>query len=40
MWLFDKLIANVHRTLGNIVYSQDGRLWLIDYTRAFRKIRP
>jgi hypothetical protein len=37
MWLFDELIANVDRNLGNIVYSSDWRLWLIDHTRAFRK---
>jgi hypothetical protein len=37
MWLFDELIANVDRNLGNIVYSGDWRLWLIDHTRAFRK---
>jgi hypothetical protein len=37
MWLFDELIANVDRNVGNIVYSKDWRLWLIDHTRAFRK---
>ncbi len=37
MQLFDQLIANVDRNMGNIVYTKDWRLWLIDHTRAFRK---
>lgn len=37
MRLFDELIANVDRNLGNMVYSRDWRLWAIDHTRAFRK---
>ena len=37
MRLFDQLIANVDRNVGNIVYTQDWRLWPIDHTRAFRK---
>ena len=37
MRLFDELIANVDRNLGNMVYSKDWRLWPIDHTRAFRK---
>jgi hypothetical protein len=31
------MIANVERDLGTIMYSKDGRLWLIHHTRAFRK---
>lgn len=37
MRLFDQLIANVDRNMGNIVYTKDWRLWAIDHTRAFRK---
>ena len=37
MRLFDELIANTDRNLGNILYSKDWRLWAIDHTRAFRK---
>ena len=37
MRLFDELIANADRNLGNIVYSEGWRLWAIDHTRAFRK---
>lgn len=37
MRLFDELIANTDRNLGNIVYSKEWRLWAIDHTRAFRK---
>jgi len=37
MKLFDELIANTDRNLGNILYTKDWRLWAIDHTRAFRK---
>ena len=37
MRLFDELIANTDRNLGNILYAKDWRLWAIDHTRAFRK---
>jgi hypothetical protein len=37
MRLFDELIANADRNLGNILYTKDWRLWAIDHTRAFRK---
>ena len=37
MRLFDELIANTDRNLGNMIYTSDWRLWLIDHTRAFRK---
>jgi hypothetical protein len=37
MYLFDELISNTDRNQGNIVYTKDWRLWLIDHTRAFRK---
>jgi len=34
--LFDQLIANVDRNLGNLMITHDWRLWPIDHTRAFR----
>ena len=34
--LFDQLIANIDRNLGNIIISSDWRVWPIDHTRAFR----
>jgi hypothetical protein len=37
MRLFDQLIANVDRNMGNMIYTKDWRLWAIDHTRAFRK---
>jgi hypothetical protein len=37
MRLFDQLIANVDRNMGNMLYTKDWRLWAIDHTRAFRK---
>ena len=37
MHLFDELISNTDRNQGNIIYTKDWRLWLIDHSRAFRK---
>jgi hypothetical protein len=34
--LFDQLIANIDRNLGNIMITNDWRAWPIDHTRAFR----
>ena len=34
--VFDELIANVDRNLGNLIISKDWHLWPIDHTRAFR----
>jgi hypothetical protein len=34
--LFDQLIANVDRNMGNLVITRDWRVWPIDHTRAFR----
>ena len=36
MRVFDELIANVDRNGGNILWTKDGEMWLIDHTRAFR----
>lgn len=35
MNVFDLLIFNVDRNLGNVLYDEDGRVWLIDHSRAF-----
>jgi hypothetical protein len=34
--VFDELIANTDRNLGNILWTADWTMWLIDHTRAFR----
>jgi hypothetical protein len=34
--VFDQIIYNTDRNLGNLVISQDWKLWMIDHTRAFR----
>jgi hypothetical protein len=36
MRVFDELIANADRNAGNLLWTNDGSLWLIDHTRAFR----
>jgi hypothetical protein len=36
MRVFDELIANTDRNVGNQLWTSDGTLWLIDHTRAFR----
>lgn len=35
--LFDQLIANVDRNVGNLVITKDWRIFPIDHTRAFRR---
>ncbi len=37
MRLFDQLIHNTDRNMGNMLIGHDWRLWAIDHTRAFRK---
>jgi hypothetical protein len=34
--VFDQLIANIDRNLGNLMITKDWRVWPIDHTRAFR----
>jgi hypothetical protein len=34
--LFDQLIYNVDRNLGNLLITNDWNIWAIDHTRAFR----
>jgi len=39
MWvvrLFDQLIYNTDRNLGNLLIDKSWRLWMIDHTRAFK----
>jgi hypothetical protein len=35
--MFDQLIENTDRNLGNVVISTSWRVWAIDHTRAFRR---
>ncbi len=35
MRLFDQLVANIDRNAGNLLYDDDGHLFLIDHSRAF-----
>lgn len=34
--VFDQLIYNVDRNLGNLLIDGDWRVWMIDHTRAFK----
>lgn len=34
--MFDQLIYNVDRNMGNLLIGKDWRVWMIDHTRAFR----
>jgi hypothetical protein len=36
MRLFDELIQNRDRNQGNLLWTGDWKLWLVDHTRAFR----
>ena len=36
MRVFDELIQNRDRNRGNIIWTKDWKMWLIDHTRAFR----
>jgi hypothetical protein len=38
MNVFDALIYNTDRNSGNLLIGPDWRLWLIDHTRAFRRL--
>jgi hypothetical protein len=37
--VFDQLIANTDRNLGNLLITKDWKIWMIDHTRAFRAER-
>ncbi len=34
--IFDQLILNVDRNMGNLIITNDWHVWAIDHTRAFR----
>ncbi len=34
--VFDQLIDNIDRNVGNLLITKDWRVWMIDHTRAFR----
>ena len=35
--IFDQLIANVDRNMGNMLIDRGWHIWMIDHTRAFRR---
>lgn len=37
--VFDQLIYNTDRNLGNLLITSDWHVWMIDHTRAFRRHR-
>jgi len=37
--VFDQLIYNTDRNLGNLIITKNWVLWMIDHTRAFRQYR-
>lgn len=37
MIVFDQLIFNADRNLENLLLTRDGRIWLIDHSRGFRR---
>jgi hypothetical protein len=39
MRVFEQLVADTDRNLGNILITGDWKLWMIDFTRAFRRSR-
>jgi hypothetical protein len=36
--VFDQLIDNIDRNVGNLLITKDWNIWMIDHTRAFRPI--
>lgn len=34
--VFDQLIYNIDRNVGNLLYDKNWQIWMIDHTRAFR----
>jgi hypothetical protein len=36
VYVFDQLIYNTDRNLGNLLITKDWKVWMIDHTRAFR----
>lgn len=38
VWMFDALIHNTDRNAGNLLIDRDWKVWMIDHTRAFRRV--
>ncbi len=36
-WAFQQLVYNTDPNLGNFVVDEDWKIWMLDYTRAFRQ---
>ena len=36
MWVFAQLVYDTDRNMGNILIREDWKIWMIDFTRAFR----
>ncbi len=36
--VFDQLIDNIDRNLGNLLITKEWKIWMIDHTRAFRPV--
>lgn len=36
MWVFSQLVYDTDRNRGNILITEDWKLWMIDFSRAFR----
>jgi hypothetical protein len=39
MRVFTQLVADTDRNVGNVVITNDWKLWMIDFTRAFRRTK-
>jgi hypothetical protein len=39
MRVFSQLVADTDRNLGNVLIDHEWKLWMIDFTRAFRHTR-
>jgi hypothetical protein len=37
MRVFDELISNRDRNMGNLLWTADWKMWMIDHTRSFRR---
>ena len=36
IWVFAQLVYDTDRNLGNVLITEDWKVWMIDFTRAFR----
>jgi hypothetical protein len=39
MRVFTQLVADTDRNVGNVIITNDWKLWMIDFTRAFRRTK-